>query len=250
MFSVELVTMHPVRRRLFQFAVMVSLAAVMFLYSVINIPQQGSEAAWEGGIDAPIQPLMQEIDRELLKKQFRSASSLFEFGAGGSTVAAVGMDNMRNIHTVENNILWVASLSQRKDVTAAREAGRHLFSVVDVGPLEPSFSFPKRKDERIHDRLRLYSDQIFEDPTAQWDLVFIDGRFRAACALKAMQYIVDPDKTKVMIHDYPTRPAYHVIEQFADIVEKGAELYVFRKKGDVDAATLAAAAKRVELDLQ
>jgi len=209
--------------------------------------QQAKRSDVEKAQDQPIKPHMWGDDPAIFDRVMKSASSLFEWGAGGSTVAAVGMDNMRNIHTVEGDIQWVAALAQRADVQAARKDGRHLFSVVDIGPIG-LWSQPSRTDGGIHPRFKAYSDQIFEDQTAHWDLIFVDGRFRAACALKAVQFIKDPKRTKILIHDYKDRSTYHVVEQFADIVEKGSQLWVFQKKSNVDEAELAAAVKRVELD--
>ena len=44
------------------------------------------------------------------------------------------------------------------------------------------------------------------------DTIFIDGRYRVACALNAL--INFPKVKKFIIHDYTNRPQYHILEKF------------------------------------
>ena len=45
------------------------------------------------------------------------------------------------------------------------------------------------------------------------DLIFIDGRFRVACALYSIIMMRDYPKTKILIDDYLNRPEYKIIEK-------------------------------------
>jgi len=49
------------------------------------------------------------------------------------------------------------------------------------------------------------------------DFVFIDGRFRVACALHVLPFL--NESGKIGVHDYMNRKQYHVIEKFYDRVE-------------------------------
>lgn len=50
------------------------------------------------------------------------------------------------------------------------------------------------------------------------DLIFIDGRFRVACALYSIIMMRDYPKTKILIDDYLNRPEYKIIENYAKFI--------------------------------
>jgi hypothetical protein len=49
--------------------------------------------------------------------------------------------------------------------------------------------------------------------------VFIDGRFRIACALKALCILQDSTGWTLAVDDYPGRHGYEAIAEFANIDE-------------------------------
>lgn len=67
------------------------------------------------------------------------------------------------------------------------------------------------------------------------DLVFVDGRFRVACALTALLNL--SDKTIIIIHDFWTRPTYHEILPFVKILERSSDsTIVFQRAESFDTA--------------
>lgn len=67
------------------------------------------------------------------------------------------------------------------------------------------------------------------------DVVLVDGRFRVACALTALLNL--SDKTIIIIHDFWTRPTYHVILPFVKILERSSDsTIVFQRAKDFDKA--------------
>jgi len=203
-------------------------------------------AAVNGGVvvaekfetDSPMEPQMYPKEKALFHKELKAATSYFEYGAGGSTVWAVQEPKLKRILTVESDVEWAAMLMRRTDVKSARSAGRHFFSLIDIGPVRPP-SWPLRESKDMLPEFKKYSDQILKSEE-QWDLILVDGRFRSACFLKALQHIKNPEKTKLVIHDYE-RQGYHIVEKFADIVERVERLAVLRKKSRVDEQALAKA---------
>lgn len=76
----------------------------------------------------------------------------------------------------------------------------------------------------------LYSQAIHLSAAMPIDTVFIDGRFRVACALQTWMLV--STNTLVMIHDYTNRKQYHVIENYYDRIATGAELVVLRPNAE------------------
>lgn len=61
------------------------------------------------------------------------------------------------------------------------------------------------------------------------DVIFIDGRFRVACAFDIFNKI--RDDTIILIHEY-YRPSYFVIEKYYDYIYHWDTLYMFKKKSN------------------
>jgi hypothetical protein len=79
----------------------------------------------------------------------------------------------------------------------------------------------------------LYSKEIFLiRSNEKFDLIFIDGRFRVACALQAILYSLKKPGIKILIHDYSRRPEYHVLEKFIEVQKSAESLYLFTVKRD------------------
>ena len=62
-------------------------------------------------------------------------------------------------------------------------------------------------------------------------VVLVDGRFRVACFLKMLKSMAPEDlkRTQILIHDYGGQE-YHVIEEFAELVEVHERLALFHGK--------------------
>lgn len=56
------------------------------------------------------------------------------------------------------------------------------------------------------------SSPIVIDYWDKIDTIFIDGRYRVACALNALIHF--PNVNKFIIHDYTNRSQYHILEDF------------------------------------
>lgn len=53
--------------------------------------------------------------------------------------------------------------------------------------------------------------------------------------------------TQLLIHDYE-RSSYHVVEEFADVIETRGRLALFQMKGDANVTALEEMARQYELD--
>ena len=54
-----------------------------------------------------------------------------------------------------------------------------------------------------------------------FDVYLVDGRYRVACACSAFLHAAKYGAANaiILMHDYAEREHYHVVEQFADIIE-------------------------------
>lgn len=180
----------------------------------------------------PSEPHMSENEKKLFEKSLELATSYFEFGAGGSTVWAVGKGLIA--YGVESDPAWVGKLRMELGDKCKTK-------VVDIGPtgkwgrpesMECSSNFPK------------YSLAILEH-NISYDLILVDGRFRVSCVITAIQHLLnnksDLREARIFIHDFWNRPQYHIVLQFLEVVEKADTAGLFRVASNISESQLSAA---------
>jgi len=167
-------------------------------------------------------PAMSEAEIACYSELLNQASSLIEFGAGGSTLLATA----RNVRTVsiESDLTWIEKL---RCVPAAVDSERNgLLSLIhaDIGEVGP-WGHPI--DAAVRHKWPSYS-------MAPWllcqrpGLVLIDGRFRVACIAQATLHC--GRNSVIAVHDFWPRPVYHVALQLLDWVSSVDTLAVFRPR--------------------
>lgn len=168
---------------------------------------------------AKILPWMfSKAKRELFNRYCSLAKGYFEYGCGGSTVAASTILSCTNINSVESDINWIIKV---KDSIPTVQ-----FTHIDIGPIS-EFGYPAT--EINHSVWHTYS-QAWTTLDHQADLVLIDGRFRVACAL---WLCLHPKAVKwAFFDDFRNRPHYFCILEFIDILEGADDLIVFKPKKD------------------
>ena len=62
------------------------------------------------------------------------------------------------------------------------------------------------------------------------DLIMVDGRFRVACALTCLKYMMESPDTVLLVDDYRNRPNFQVIEEFASLEGMAGRMGIFRVK--------------------
>jgi hypothetical protein len=159
-----------------------------------------------------INPRMSEAEITLFRGSLAGKRSYLEFGCGGSTMAVLDSP-IRTITSIESDRAWIDKLRTVGKVTEAEKTGRLKFHHVDLGPLT-GWGVPEN-DSKIRNWPAYYGN-IWKNADHVFDIILIDGRFRTACALMAVNF-VHPDTT-VLIHDYINRPGYYVVERYYDTV--------------------------------
>lgn len=204
-----------------------STAALDALYTEVENLREAKDA---------MKPHMSVRDRLLFYKLLRGAVNYQEFGCGGSTVTALAHPNIKKIQSIESSGDWVAKLRRRSDVGKAVRTDRLDLVHADIGPVK-AWGYPS--NEFFRSRWPAYSQYASKDGL-KYDLIFVDGRFRVACFLRALTRITRGrrDHVALAIHDYQNRPQYHVVERFAQVMSHGDTLTVFRRKWNMDRGLL------------
>lgn len=157
------------------------------------------------GFDQPTRPHLDEETAEWLERQLRQTRLYLEFGSGGSTLLANKL-SVPSI-SVESDRFYARAVRRglahpgiarirvpRMGITA--EWGMPLFFRRSKGPRYVAAGF-----EALGDRFP--------------DLVFVDGRYRVACALEsARQANLAGASALLMFDDYEGRPFYRAAEDY------------------------------------
>jgi hypothetical protein len=162
------------------------------------------------GFDVPDLPHLDDGATERLQVEMARASFYLEFGTGGSTLAA-GRAGLETI-AVDSDPYFLRA------VTAKLPTGHRVTPVhADIG-LTCEWGWPVRgrpTPDRVR-RWRTYIDKPFAMVAARGrfpDFVFVDGRFRPACALEAARLAQAKGVTvTIMIDDYVGRDDYRAVE--------------------------------------
>lgn len=190
---------------------------------------------------------MSPAEQELWDRALGSAESYFEFGSGGSTVWALAHHpNLKHVHTVESDEAWISRLKAEEPVIRnAIASGRLRLEHAYIGETK-AWGWPKNRDlQAIWPR---YCDEIRQArEVRRWDVIFVDGRFRVSCFLKALDAVKDEpgaDRVRLLVHDYENRREYHVVERFAEKMQSAETMALFRPKPNIQRLELSKAIRQ------
>lgn len=172
----------------------------------------------------PEVPAMSPAEIELFESCLDQAHHYYEFGSGGSTKLAASMG--LTVHGVESDARWLEQL--RSEVGSACRV-QH----VDIGPTK-EWGYPV--DLRAADQFPDYSRSIHAHDRP-FDLVLVDGRFRVACTLETIDYLVekgDLATARIFIHDFWNREHYKPVLEFLDAEKTVETAGLFKIKPKLD----------------
>jgi hypothetical protein len=180
------------------------------------------------GLDICMTP--EEVD--LLREASRNRHHVVEFGCGGSTILFLE-NGVEALDSVESDAVWAARVCGEPSASTAVRSGRLRVHHVDIGRTK-AWGHPA--DDASKALWPRYSRAVWrnlESPAV--DFVFLDGRFRVACALVALLQVRTP--MLFAVHDFWSRPkAYGELLEFLDVVHRAGTLGIFAPHGDVDQA--------------
>jgi len=155
-------------------------------------------------------PYMSTEEISFIEKHLKPNDSMLEWGSGGSTIHFSKL--VAKIYSIEHDKNW--------------------FNKVDyIKPENVEYYFVKQNSPRTRptkqEEFIDYINFIDEIGVAKYDVVFVDGRARKFCALKALDYV--DQNSKVIIHDWE-RPIYKEVLDSYDIIDEIHRVGILRKK--------------------
>jgi hypothetical protein len=193
-----------------------------------------------------LRPEMTDAEIGVLRECFSKATSLVEFGSGGSTLLAVRSSSLRRIWSIESDPAWIVKLRGLPDVAHAEAGGRLRFIHADIGRTG-DYGMPV--EASAQERWPGYYQTVWNDPaTVEADLVLVDGRFRVACALEALACC--RPHTILLFHDFWNRTPYHPVLAFTDWLGSCDSLAILRRKAVIDPANFEAVRRLHRLNPQ
>ena len=183
-------------------------ASAINAYNSIQLLDEFRDQFSGGGMDRP--------EQELLARTYTNAKSVFEWGMGSSTLVAAHV-GIKRLTAVDSTTTWV------EKVRAMLKHPMYTFRHADIGPVIV-FGIPK--DDAHKDQWPDYSLQVDQE-NEPFDVYLVDGRFRVACACRALLH--GRADSLVLVHDFG-RDEYKVLLTLADKGEQERVLVVLRRK--------------------
>lgn len=172
---------------------------------------------------------------ELVAREFAHASSILEYGSGGSTVLAA-RSTTADVLSIESDQVWAENMTT---FLTSQNLGGDRVKVhwSDIGATG-KWGYPK--DQTKFRKYPSYAFCPWEEFNVSPDVVLIDGRFRLACFAAILLFVKKP--TTVLFGEYVTRNAYQPAGQFAQPVKTMGRMAKFviepRDYGTQDYATM------------
>lgn len=174
-----------------------------------------------------IKPSLEPAGLAALKEHLSGCESYLEYGCGGSTVLAA-QSGVKWIMSVDTARPWLDKVEQETQNFGANITLTHC----DLGPVK-AWGYPEDKQHigQFH-RYAILPWEAAKAVGTRPQLVFIDGRFRAACFLYSLM-AADPG-TMILFDDYMNRPSYHEVEKLCRRMGNRGRMGIFMVEENID----------------
>lgn len=188
-------------------------------------------------------------EASVVSELLHNASSYVEWGAGASTILALTTPGKREVHTIENQAWWCENmLNVRPELQClvncpqleasfklhcirdgAQDAGYHFEHNLVVHKEHPQGSMGYHNKDAVLSREQgFHYVRLAGDLRDKFDLLFVDGRWRTACALQS--WLLSHESSRVIFHDW-ARTSYHTPTlSYFDVERVVGRLAVLRPK--------------------
>ena len=178
-------------------------------------------------------------EQEFLMSYVNSETDLLEYGSGSSTL--VLQDKVKKLVSVEHHEGWYNELKPKLNANVL-----YIYAPPDNSDWENQYSIVNNDSIRKN---TAGDDGTFEDfntyvmsPNGwgKFDIVFVDGRARAACAWFATSLLKD-ENSRIFIHDFgpetkhphlPYRTYYDIVNNFLEEEDHVKTMYCFKAKNE------------------
>src|SRR5215217_639182 len=184
-------------------------------------------------IEVPDQPHFDTPGTEFFNEIIPQATNYLEYGSGGSTLLA--HQYVKTLVSVETDRRFLKAVARK--LSRQKMGAETTLIHVNIGLTEhwgqPVFTKPTARRLRRWQKYAQAPWRYFRSRGIEPNIVLVDGRFRAACALESLLALSDASACRILIDDYVTRPEYRAVEEVADLVMKG-RMAVFEQRRDMD----------------
>ena len=165
-----------------------------------------------------------EAEAEAVRALYAASDVILEYGSGGSTVMAAEMPG-KMVFSVESDKDWAQMMRGWFKHTPPAKGTKVDVIWSDIGPTK-EWGYPV--NDQSWERYARYPLEVWDLPEFQQpDVVLVDGRFRAGCALAAAFRSSKP--VTVLVDDYIRRKQYHRVESYLgqpDLIGRMARFHV------------------------
>jgi hypothetical protein len=190
---------------------------------MVDVPQSSQ-------MDLPLR--MSQAEAGLFAQVLSTGTFYLEWGAGGSTLAAV-RSKVRQIVSVETDRAWIEKLKKNEEIARAITSNRLTFRHVDVGPVG-QWGIPIGTEKMRN--WPQYALDPFVGTDLNFDVILVDGRFRIHCLLAAANCAAD--RATIFLHDYATRHSYTLADKYFDTINQLDSAVVLTKRQNINRRSL------------
>ena len=181
---------------------------------------------------------------ELILTYLDKDKVMLEYGCGGSTT--IIPPNVKKYYSIEHNLDWFWNVQQELYDDNIDNVELHLCDIPKGVPSKREEFWDKYDDNLLYASEHLdnhtipklddcvypndryiwyeYIDYVDKLGVKHFDVVFIDGRARADCAYKILNYI--NEDSIVFIHDFYPREEYHKVFDYYDEVVSVKDTFI------------------------
>lgn len=170
-----------------------------------------------------LRPEMTDAEIELFGQVIQDKKFLLEFGCGGSTVFASTVKKVEAIISVDSDCTWIDKVANVDCVKPLLASGNVSLIYVDIGETI-EWGYPK-DNNKIKEWYKYWINIWKEINPEKVDCMLIDGRFRVACVLFGISKV--SSNTPIIIHDFWSRPHYHVLMKYLTCIASVDDMAVF-----------------------
>lgn len=157
---------------------------------------------------------MSEDEADMFRRHLEKTSGYLEFGCGGSTSLALE-SGVKRAFSVETDPQWIEKIKLQNDIAEATESGRLSFHSRDLGEVG-KWGFPK--DQAYVKNWTYFSIGVWQEIDVEIDTVFVDGRFRVACAIGG--FLLAKTGAVIGMHDFTGRDYYKPVLEFGEVIDR------------------------------
>lgn len=165
-----------------------------------------------------IKPRMTKSELGLIDQCLDSPSmTVLEWGCGGSTKYFLDNKNVSHVVSIESDEEWIDLVEQNLPEESRNRWDPFYKSIGKIG----KWSYPVDKTPRKE--FVEYQDHPYSGYASnEFNLVLVDGRFRVGCAVRFAYNLALENKNgvefpRILVHDYPNRAGYKVLESIFEL---------------------------------